>query len=214
MSKVHPVELIYRYLYQFYGPQGWWPIDGMYIDKSCLSRKEQFEIAVGSILTQNTNWKNVEQSLNNLRSINLICPKKIQSISLNQLEKLINPSGFYRQKAKKLKLLSGFILNLKDKSPTRKQLLQIWGIGPETADSILLYAYNKFEFVIDSYTKRIFLSLGILNEKMSYDEIKQVFEFNLPRDIILYQEFHSLIVTHAKNFYVKNKFQKCPLHYL
>jgi len=214
MKKVHPVELIYRYLYQFYGPQNWLPIEGMYRERSALSKGEQFEIAVGAVLTQNTNWKNVEQSLENLRSVKLIGPRKIQSIDVSQLEKLIIPSGFYRQKAKKLKLLSEFFLNLKDKIPRREQLLQVWGIGPETADSILLYAYNRFEFVIDSYTKRIFISLGILNQKMSYDEIKQVFELNLPKDLMIYQEFHALIVIHAKNFYVKNSIQKCPLHYI
>ena len=149
----------YNKLYSLYGPQGWWPIEGKYHKNNFLYPKnenQKFEICIGAILTQNTSWKNVEKALQKMHENNLIDAKKISRINDNKLARVIISSGYHNQKAKKLKMFAKFYLSLKNKTPLRSELLEIWGIGPETADSILLYAYNYPTFVIDAYTKRIF----------------------------------------------------------
>lgn len=188
---------IYKKLLNHFGKQFWWP---------CKSGR-RFEIIVGAILTQNTNWKNVEKALDNLEKKRLMNKKAISKISLNSLATTIKPSGYYKQKAKKLKAFVSFSGEI-----TRDNLLSIWGIGPETADSILLYAYNKPYFVIDAYTRRVFTRLGLLKGNENYEEIRNYFEKNIPRSISVYKEFHALIVELAKN-YCKNKplCKKCPL---
>ncbi|MFA5050228.1 MAG: endonuclease [Candidatus Micrarchaeia archaeon] len=182
----------YRYLLKKYGKQGWWPADSNY------------EIVVGALLTQNTNWKNVEKAISNLKKEKVLIPKKILSINLEKLKKLIRPAGFYNQKASRLKELTKKYLKIKNKNLSieklREELLSVKGIGPETADSIILYAFNKPIFVIDSYTKR-FCRYYSLFEGKTYDDYRLFFQSNLPKSAKIYNEFHALIVLWAK----KNK---------
>ena len=187
---------LYTDLYSKYGPQGWWPINSTYYkeDYSEKNTNEKFEIAVGAILTQNTTWVNVEKVLKNLRDNQLLNKKSIQSIDIQDLALFIKSSGYYNQKAKKLKelcFLSGDI--------TRESLLRLWGVGPETADSILLYAYNQPIFVIDSYTKRLMLEYQIGDMKWNYNQWQNFFHDNLEKDYKIFNEFHALIVKHMQN---------------
>lgn len=175
---------IYNSLLKEFGEQNWWP----------TQTNNKFEMILGAILTQNTSWKNTEKALNNLKKNNLINIKKINNININKLKSLIKPAGFYNQKAETIKLTTNFLI--KNKSPTRKQLLNLKGIGKETADSILLYAYNKPNFVIDAYTKRI---MKRLNYKFKdYNTLQELFTKNLPKDYKIYNEFHALLVELAK----------------
>ena len=187
---------LYTDLYSKYGPQGWWPINATYYkeDYSEKNTNEKFEIAVGAILTQNTTWVNVEKVLKNLRDNQLLNKKSIQSIDIQDLALFIKSSGYYNQKAKKLKelcFLSGDV--------TRESLLRLWGVGPETADSILLYAYNQPIFVIDSYTKRLMLEYQIGDMKWNYNQWQNFFHDNLEKDYKIFNEFHALIVKHMQN---------------
>ncbi|RLF97925.1 endonuclease III domain-containing protein, partial [Thermococci archaeon] len=172
-------EIFYR-LYKAYGPQHWWPGDS------------PLEIAIGAILTQNTNWMNVEKAIGNLKKKNLMDAKKLLAIQNESLADLIKPAGYYRIKAERLKnflrwlvMEGGFEgLKSKDIEELRDELLKIKGIGKETADSILLYAIEKPIFVIDAYTRRILKRMGIIQkENMEYDELRNLFESNLPRDV-------------------------------
>lgn len=189
------LQKIYANLYQHYGAQGWWPINSEYKKGSFKmpTRKEQFEIAAGAILTQNTSWKNVNKALDNLRKHNLLNKKAISSVPEKQLANLIKPSGYYNQKAKKLKHFAK-----SGRPATRENLLSTWGIGKETADSILLYAHQQPVFVIDAYTKRVFQRLGI--RQAGYDSLQEFFHKNLPKEHRLYNEYHALIVQLAKDF--------------
>ena len=184
---------IYDILYKQFGPQHWWPANS------------RFEVIMGAILTQNTNWKNVEKAIKNLKERNLLNKEAIQNIPEKELASLIKPAGYYNQKAKKLKAFVKF-----EGEITRENLLNIWGIGPETVDSILLYAYNKPIFVIDAYTKRVINRLGY--KEQTYDELQTLFMENLPTDEKLFNEFHALLVQLGKN-YCKTKpvCEKCPL---
>lgn len=187
---------LYDTLFKQYGPQGWWPINGAYYKKdySEKNENEKFEIAVGAILTQNTKWVNVEKVLKLLRSNKLLNREGIQDIESQALAVLIKPSGYYNQKVKKLKSLASF-----NKVISRESLLEIWGIGPETADSILLYAYNQPIFVIDSYTKRLMLEYQLGDIKWSYNQWQTFFHDNLEKDYKIFNEFHALIVKHAQS---------------
>lgn len=190
---------VYNDLLKDIGPQKWWPISGKF-------KPPKFEVCVGAILTQNTNWKNVEKALQNLVGARKTSPESIGSCSLPVLEKLVKPSGFFRQKAKRLKEFSSFIISFGGdfyKSVTREELLEIKGIGKETADSILLYACNRPFFVVDAYTRRLFSRLGIISDTEGYDDIKNLVEKSLPRDVEIYKEFHALIVQHEKHLRVK-----------
>lgn len=187
---------IYQKLYKFYGPQNWWPAENW------------FEVVVGAILTQNTSWKNVEKSIENLKDKDLLEPFKLYRISEEKLAELIKSSGFYNLKSKRLKnflkWLNGYDFDVnklkkKDLFSLREELLGIKGIGKETADSILLYAFEKPVFVVDAYTKRMFTRLGFRLSK-DYDEIKDFFEKNLPIRTQLFNEFHALIVNHSKEY--------------
>lgn len=211
------LEKFYQTLLAAYGPQGWWPLlelerkDGIQPTKSGSVRgyhpsdysyprteRQRFEICVGAILTQNTAWPNVEKALVNLEKKGMIDPKKIMSTKITTLSTTIKSAGYFNQKAKKLKIFSEFYNSLNGRTPTRDELLGIWGVGPETADSILLYAYKQPEFVVDAYTRRIMVAKGLIQEKYTYDEIKQFLEQSLDKDYALYQEFHALLVEHAK----------------
>jgi len=195
---MNQIQKLYKELLKEYGHQGWWPLIDVngyhHKDYSYPKNKNQiFEICVGAILTQNTSWKQVEKALINLSKLKALEPKALKELNNNKLKKAIKPTGYFNQKAKKLKIFAEFYLDLKGKTPTRIQLLEIWGIGPETADSILLYAYKQPTFIIDAYTKRI------MNFKGKYDELKQLFEDNLKKDYKLYQEFHALLVEAGKS---------------
>ncbi len=207
---------IFNILLKEYGFQSWWPTtpEGEIKPKYTggpKNDKQRLEVAIGAILTQNTSWKNVEKAIVNLNRENLIDVEKLKKIKKENLEEIIRPSGFYKQKAKSLKTFVDFISGKKFSEFTREDLLKIKGIGPETADSILLYACEKSEFVVDAYTKRIFNRLGLIKTE-NYQEIQNFFQNNLPKDVKLYQEFHALIVEHAKRFCKKEpECGKCPL---
>jgi endonuclease-3 related protein len=187
---------IYHILLDNYHFQFWWP------------SKTSFEIIIGAILTQNVSWKNVEKALNNLRDKGILEPEKLLKIPCNELAEYIKSTGFYKQKAKKIfNFLEFFrrydfsLERLKQKSikDIRAELLNIKGIGKETADSIILYALYKPIFVVDAYTRRMFSRIGILDrEDMKYDNVREIFEDSLPRDVILFQDYHAQIVVHSK----------------
>jgi endonuclease-3 related protein len=177
------------------GRQEWWHMERGF-------SPPQFEVCVGAILTQNTNWRNVERALHLMKEKGLTSPEGIISVSQRELEEAVRPSGFYKQKADRLKALSSFIEGFGgfsgfSEKVTRDGLLKLKGIGPETADSMLLYALNRPVFVIDAYTRRIFTRLGFPEQK-GYEEWRALFEKSLPKDAQLYKEFHALIVEHAK----------------
>ncbi len=204
---------IYKKLLKYFGPQGWWPIGGVYNpSKKHFSEKEKFEIIVGAILTQNTAWNNVEKALSNLRKENLLELEKIATANLKKLQTLVMPSGFYKQKAKRLKNFTKSIRTIVlIENMLREEWLKINGVGPETADSILLYALGKPYFVSDAYTKRLVNRLGIFNSQ-DYHEIQNFFEKNIPKDVEIYKEYHALIVALAKNFCKKNpECRNCPI---
>lgn len=173
-----------------YDAQSWWPVTDQ--------RHRRFEIAAGCILTQNTAWRNVERAIANLEEEGLLAPKKMLAAKEEGIRTRIRPAGCFNQKAKKLRAFAEFYGKLGGRTPTRDGLLGLWGVGPETADSILLYAYDVPSFVVDAYTKRILLRLGMIGEDAQYDEIKALFERALAPDAAAYQEYHGLLVEHAK----------------
>lgn len=232
MSGNNPVILkIYDFLLTSYGPQGWWPLTELHETGGTNPTKtgsiqgyhsgdytypqteiQQFEIICGALLTQNTGWPQVERALLNLKQLNALSPEKILSLDSETLKEAIKPAGYYNQKAERLKTLAVWFSNLNGRDLTREELLSLKGVGPETADSILLYAFKQPSFVVDAYTRRIVTNLGLTGEKAKYDEIKALFEENLPKDLPLYQEYHALLVEHAKRYYKKNgNFAECPL---
>jgi endonuclease-3 related protein len=179
-----------------YGERNWWPAE------------TRFEIIVGAILTQNTSWHNVEKAIRNLKDLDLLEPGSIVRISLKKLEKAVFPTGFYRQKAKRLKNFSSYLVKnyegdldklfSNEICELRDELLNLNGIGPETADSILLYAGEVPVFVIDAYTRRLCKRLGITNAE-SYEELQNFFMEKVPGNVQMYNEFHALIVEFCKN---------------
>ncbi len=201
---------IYNKLYRFYGPQGWWPAH------------TRFEVIVGAILTQNTAWTNVEKAIRNLKKAKVLKPVKMKRADARTIAKLIKPSGYYNIKSKRLRnfmnfLFDGYNGSLKNISAQktdklRRELLAVNGIGPETCDSILLYAFQKPVFVVDAYTKRIFSRHGFFREEATYDEVQQFFMTKLPKDTKLYNEYHALIVRLGKEFCKKRPSCKmCPI---
>lgn len=210
---------IYDILFNNFGAQGWWPVTPLggcrgelgqrpVYGMTTKSEKQKFEIILGAILTQNTAWTNAEQAIMNLNREGLIDIRRLRAASKEKLVELIRPAGYFNQKSERLKIISKYLYdnykgNLKvffsrDTEKIRDELLQIKGIGPETADSILLYAANKPTFVVDSYTKRIFSRVGIINENADYDSIKKLFEDSVPKHASIYNEYHALIVELAK----------------
>ena len=201
---------IYNTLLKEYGTQRWWPTTPRGKEKPVYNsgpKNEQqiFEVMVGAILTQNTAWQNVEQAIVNINREKIMNPEKLNNLSKCFIAKTIRPSGYFNMKAQKLKNLAVFIVNnpikIIKKLPAnklREKLLEVNGIGPETADSIILYAFNKPTFVIDAYTKRIFSRLGLCHESVSYDELQKLFTDKLPCEAELFNEYHALIVKHAK----------------
>lgn len=193
-----PLDDYYNALLTAFGPQQWWPA------------KTPFEVIVGAILTQNTAWTNVERAIANLRREGLLSPPAIEKAPLRRLESLIRSSGYFRQKARKLKAFCKFLrleyrgsLKRMFAAPTlalREKLLGVFGIGPETADSILLYAGRHGVFVVDAYTKRIMMRHGWAGEKTTYEDLRWIFERKFPGDTKRFSEFHALIVNTGKNF--------------
>jgi endonuclease-3 related protein len=201
---------IYRRLYYAFGPQHWWP------------GETPFEIAVGAILTQNTNWGNVEKAIENLKRKRALNAKSIHNMKIDRLASLIKPAGYLNIKAKRLKAFISFLMNeyhgsmkrMKEEEihPLRKKLLQIYGIGYETADSVLLYALEKPVFVIDAYTKRVLSRHGIIEHERSYEEFQELFHSSLKSDKKLFNEYHALFVKVGKTYCRKKpKCSGCPL---
>nr|WP_156769209.1 endonuclease III domain-containing protein [Methanococcus vannielii] len=218
---------IYKHLYAKYGPQGWWPIlsvNSINLTKTGSvtryhpndysypkTRNQCFEICICAILTQNTVYTSVEKSIQNINELMEITPENMLNLDINLLKRAIKPSGYYNQKSEYLKIFSEFFIDCK-LTPTRNELLSIKGIGPETADSMLLYGFKIPNFVVDAYTKRILLNLKLINENAKYNDIKELFENSLPKSLEIYQEYHALLVEHGKNYYKKKEnYSKCPL---
>lgn len=187
---------IYRALLWAYGPQGWWP------------GESAFEVALGAVLTQNTAWSNVERAIENLKAAGVLSLQAMRALGQEELERLLKPAGTYRLKAARVRALLDYLehahggdlagLSVGDLEAVRRALLSVPGIGPETADSILLYAAGRPTFVIDAYTRRLLGRLGLAEENASYGELRALFMEHLPPDPALYNEYHALIVRHGK----------------
>jgi endonuclease-3 related protein len=219
--KISPSKL-YNLLIKHFGNLNWWPKDYEYHKKN--GSDPRFEVIVGAILTQNAAWTNVEKALENLKSKNSLDIKKISKLDLKSLQNMIKPTGFFNQKAKRVKYISEYLYNNysgnldsffnRNLKVIRDELLSINGIGPETADSILLYAGNKQIFVVDAYTKRICKRLPI-NVNLKYDDIQAYFEKDISKEFeikdtsTIYNELHALIVNLGK-YYCKSK-PKCDI---
>jgi len=204
---------IHDLLLAAYGAQGWWPGSGC------------FETVVGAILTQNTNWANVEKAINKLKAANALDADKLYNMDQDTLAQLIRPAGYYNIKAGRLKNFLNWLYEKYDGNldalanmsvySLREELLSVKGIGRETADSILLYAFDKPVFVIDTYTARVFIRHGLIEQEADYEQLRDLFESNLPQDTKLYNEFHALIVqVGKKHCKPKPKCQGCPLESL
>ena len=193
-------------LLQAFGPRHWWPADS------------PFEVVVGAILTQNTAWRNVKKAISNLKNKGLLTPHDLNNLSQQQLANLIRPSGYYNMKAKRLKHFLDFLfeetggdlnsLLTRDMITLRYGLLSVKGIGPETADSILLYAGNKPSFVVDTYTKRILFRHKVVPEDVSYDETRNFFMDCLEPHVPTFNEFHALLV-HLGHHFCRKRKPKC-----
>lgn len=202
---------VYHKLLDHYGPRDWWPAE------------TPFEVVIGAILTQNTNWNNVEKAIINLRNADALTCSAIYNLSREKLEELIRPSGFFRQKAERLQLFCDYLnthyrgnlsamLNRK-LDLVRRELLQLKGIGRETADSILLYAGQRPSFVVDSYTMRLFSRLGLITGQEKYEQVRELFMSGLACDVRLYNEYHALIVMHCKTSCRKKPLcSNCSIH--
>jgi endonuclease-3 related protein len=201
---------IYHKLYHAFGPQHWWPGDS------------PFEIAVGAILTQNTNWANVEKAIASLKNKRALSAKGIYEMKAEKLALFIRPAGYFNVKARRLKAFIHFLINdyhgsmgrmKNEKLDTlRTKLLNVHGIGPETADSILLYALDKPVFVIDAYTKRVLSRHSVINHDESYERIQDLFHETLKRDTELFNEYHALFVRLGKTYCRKKPLcDGCPL---
>lgn len=219
------LNLIYDKLLDEYSYQGWWPFldhEGVNPTKTGAvngyhpgdydfpkNNHQKFEVILGSILTQNTAWPSVEQALNNLDKLVEFNPESILKFATkneNEFKDAIRCAGFVNQKANYIKNISEFYIAIGDKIPSRKDLLAVKGIGNETADSIFLFAHKQKEFKVDVYTKRIFSYLGYINERDSYMSVKNFFETNFVGDVDMFQEYHALIVEHAKRYYSKKPY--------
>jgi len=201
---------IYNALHRHFGPQHWWPGDS------------SFEIAVGAVLTQNTNWGNVEKAIQNLKRERCLNAKKLHEMPHSTLATLIRPAGYFNVKAKRLRNFLAFLTNhfkgsikrmeSADTEQLRESLLSVNGIGPETADSILLYALGRPVFVIDAYTKRVLYRHNIISEDATYHEMQELFHGSLQKNAQLYNEFHALFVMVGKHYCKpKPRCDGCPL---
>lgn len=201
----------YQLLYDHFGPQGWWP------------GETPFEVLVGAVLTQNTNWSNVKKAINNLKEAGLLAHKRLSSLHVDEIAGYIRPSGYYNLKAKRLKNLLDMIDScyggeleqmLSDNmSAIRENLLSVRGVGPETADSILLYACGHPIFVVDMYTHRVFSRHLLIDMETDYQTIQDEFMDHLEHDPQLFNEYHALIVRVAATYCRKTAplCKQCPL---
>ena len=210
MNTRDKINRIYELLLAAWGPQHWWPAE------------HGFEMMVGAMLTQNTNWKNVEKAIANLKSRGLLSPEAILKLAPAELAEIIRPAGYFNIKAKRLRNLVRFLVDEFEgdlgrmkrlsASDLRERLLSVSGVGLETCDSILLYALDKPVFVVDAYTARVLQRHGIIDESADYEEIKETFESSLPEDVKLFNEYHALLVQVGKRHCRKiAKCDGCPL---
>ncbi|ABA89810.1 endonuclease III-related protein [Syntrophotalea carbinolica DSM 2380] len=197
-------------LAEHFGPLHWWPADS------------PFEVVIGAFLTQNTAWRNVELAIAALKKTIPLTPQALCALQRQDLEELIRPAGFFRQKAQRLQLFATCLLEKHQGdldamlsgplSQVRQTLLTFKGIGPETADSILLYAGHRPSFVVDAYTRRLFKRYGVLEGDETYEDIRALFMAHLPRQVDLFNEYHALIVEQCKTFCRKRPLcENCPL---
>lgn len=205
------LHLLYDRMFDYFGPRGWWP------------GESDFEICVGAILTQSVSWKNVAKAIENLTQAGLLDLNKMYQAVPEDIEKCIIPTLYYRQKAKKLKAFVNHVTENYDGNLTaflgknlpelREELLSLYGIGPETADSIILYAARQPVFVVDAYTRRIFSRLGFFKDDITYEQMQKYFLRHLPLDVKFYNEYHALIVGTGNRFCSnkKPKCNECPL---
>jgi endonuclease III related protein len=203
---------LYTALHARYGPQDWWPA------------RSRFEVAVGAVLTQHTAWPGVERAIDNLRAARRLGPRRLARLALPRLGRLIRPAGTWRLKARRLHALAAFFLarggGRLDRlrgvplETLRAQLLAVPGIGPETADAILLYALGRPVFVADGYTRRVLSRHGIVTAGIGYEELRRAVEGRLPRDPALFNELHALLVAVAKSHCrARPQCQGCPLSF-
>jgi endonuclease-3 related protein len=204
------LEEMYNLLMGHFGPQNWWPAE------------TELEVMVGAVLTQNTNWSNVEKAIGNLKKRGVLTLEGLRVIAATELAEDIRPAGYYNVKAKRLKNLINFIVEryqtdlsifLGEETQTLRQgLLSVKGVGPETADSILLYAAQRPVFVIDAYTHRILSIHGMIDDQAGYYELQEFFMDHLPEDPVLFNEFHALLVQTGKEYCRKRpRCTSCPL---
>jgi endonuclease-3 related protein len=207
------LEQIFELLFERFAPQRWWP------------GETKDEIIAGAILTQNTNWQNVEKALKNLKGAGLMSLEKLYNLDQQALAELIRPAGYYNIKAKRLKSFLKWLfeehngslaeVEIINTNSLRRELLGISGIGRETADSILLYAFDRPVFVIDAYTYRLAVRHQLIEPECDYEQMRSLFEDNLRDDVKLFNEFHALIVRAGKEFCrPKAKCENCPLEKL
>lgn len=201
---------VYRQLFDALGPQHWWPGDS------------PWEVMIGAVLVQNTSWKNVERAIDNLREAGLVDPQRLLNVPTDELAELIRPAGYFRLKTKRLRSLLEFVVDQYDGSletmraadthRLREELLGVHGIGPETADSILLYALEKPTFVVDTYTHRVFARHGWIGYDTDYHQLKEHLVSELPVDVTLYNELHALLVNVGHHYCRRQpKCEACPL---
>jgi endonuclease-3 related protein len=204
---------IYTLLFERFGSQEWWPGDS------------EFEIIVGAILTQNTNWGNVEKAIGNLKAAEVLSVEGLCGLELSRLAELIRPAGYYNIKAKRLRNFLDWLVNdyggeltsLENVATAalREELLSIKGIGPETADSMLLYALSREVFVVDAYTARVAVRHGLIESGADYEQLQYLFESNLPEDLQMFNEYHALLVRAGKEYCrPKANCRGCPLEAL
>ncbi len=209
------IEEVYRRLLDAYGRQGWWPLvrsrGGMPEYFTPVEREDQrFEVAAGAVLTQNTAWRNAAKAVSALSGAGLLSPEAAAAAPVDEIARLVRPAGYYNQKAERLAEVGSFFA--RGGFTGRESLLDIGGVGPETADSIMLYGFEKPFFVVDAYTRRIFERLGLLEAGMAYDTVRSRFESSLETDVSIFKEYHALIVEHGKRFCGKApRCDGCPL---
>ncbi|BHH84382.1 endonuclease III domain-containing protein [Desulforhopalus sp. 52FAK] len=202
---------VYQLLFDHFGPQDWWPADS------------PFEIIVGAVLTQNTNWSNVSKAIDNLREAGLLDYASLKLLSVDEVAGYIRPAGYYNLKSKRLRNLLDMIEEIYDgdldlfledsHGACRENLLSVKGVGPETADAIVLYACNHPAFVVDAYTHRVFSRHSLVDEETDYESMQDLFLSKLPEDVELFNEYHALIVKTATTYCKKNNplCERCPL---
>ncbi|ORJ54908.1 endonuclease III domain-containing protein [Geothermobacter hydrogeniphilus] len=205
------LQRVYHLLFEHFGPQHWWPAD------------TPFEMAIGAILTQNTAWTNVEKAIGNLRRADALQVAALHDLPPDELQRLIRPAGFFRQKSERLQLFTAHLIDnhqgdirrllAQPLAIARDELLKLKGVGPETADSILLYAGGQPSFVIDAYTRRLFGRLDRLPGDGGYDDLRRMFMESLPASAAMFNEYHALIVILCKEYCRKRRplCGNCPL---